>query len=204
MKSHGIAPNAASVRPAPLSRTKIESRDSSSSFSSSSATPLAKKRKTDAFLEENTADDDEEMLGGQVKSENGTAAVKDEEQQTQASMGQLSLDEAANLMQYYDTPTTKYGDSGVDMGSSSLGVHMAVEETYSSNGFVGDAGGYGSSTAGSYGMHAQDSFDFSAPYGGSGMSNIPRSGSQSLQYHPVMQYSSDQTQGCSESPLIVE
>ncbi|KAK0122384.1 hypothetical protein ONS95_010624 [Cadophora gregata] len=112
-RAHGIAPNAATVKPAPRSLKPVRTEPTQSS----STTPKAKKRKTDHFLEENTAEDDDEGFGT-VKTE--PVVAKTEQLEVKAEVdkkhqpGQLSLDETANLLQYYDTPT-QYAAIGMGM-----------------------------------------------------------------------------------------
>jgi hypothetical protein len=197
MKSHGIASNAASIKPSSSrgsGSTKNQRRDSGGSSST-------KKRKAEAFLDDtNTADDDEGYGGHHIKSESASLekeqfVVKEEEQQT----GQLSLDEATNLIQYYNTPDS-YG-----IGTGDGGYH----------GFEGSSGetdcgapgsGYVTSMGGSYGMHTSQAYDlskFSMSYGSLGLTDIPRSENHGLSYQPVPPYSAN-GHGRSDSPVILE
>lgn len=169
---------------------KMERRESGSSST--------KKRKADAFLDENNTADDEEGYGNNIKAEPTSSGkehfvVKEEEQQT----AQLSLSEAANLVQYYDTPSTYSVEAGV-------GGHMGIEEAY--NGIECGAGGsaYATSMGSTYGLQSSQTFDFSMPYGDLGLSNIPKSENQSMSYQPMIQYSSPNEQGRFDSPVVLE
>lgn len=169
---------------------KTERRESGSS--------ATKKRKTDSFLDEATTADDDEGYGNNIKAEPPSSGqeqfvVKEEEQPT----AHLSLSEAANLMQYYDTPDT-YG-----VGTS-VGGHMGVEEAY--NGGECRAGGsaYATSIGSTYDLQSSQKFDFSMPYGDLGLSNIPKSENQSMSYQQMIQYSAPGEQGRFDSPVVLE
>lgn len=215
MRAHGIASNAATIKPAPARNLKAESKDSIPNASSSS--PTAKKRKADPYLEDTPARDDEEGFGtiksegfGTVKSEPAVTikeqfVVKEEvqhrQQEQQPQPGQLSLGEAANLMQYYDTPT-QYAGMGMAIDDGYSGEY-STSQTYGTSMSGSDTGG--SSSGDIYGMGSQQPYSFSAQssYGGSGMGGMNTSEPQMLSYRPRMQYSSD-GQGRADSPVIVE
>ena len=201
MRAHGIAPNAATVKSAPRS-LKTERTETTPSSSS----PIAKKRKTDPFLEDNTSADDDERFGT-VKIEpvvlKEEQLVVKEEEERKHQPGQLSLDEAATLMQYYDTPTQYAG----------LGMGMGIDDGYN-GGYTGghDYGSSmsatsmaGSSLGGLYNMESQHPYGFSSPssYGNAGVGGMQSSEPQRMSYKPLMQYSSDE-QGRADSPVIVE
>jgi len=186
MRAHGIASNAATIKPAPARLSKTERRDSS--------TTTSKKRKTDQFVEENTATDDDETFN--VKPDPGNESkeilrVKEEE------MGQLNMDEAVNLMQYY-------GNSSYASSSS-----MGAEQNYD---FGGSSASLGSSSmagsSGGWGMSTLDAYEFTTPYSSSSK-HIPRfsiapsvtSSYHATFYHPT---SKDSQGGGAESPLLVE
>jgi hypothetical protein len=175
MRAHGIAPNAATIKPPSTRSLKPEQRDSKNQ--------APRKRKASAFIEENTAVDDEEIFS-RVKpdpaSDKEHVSVKEES-------GQLSIDEAANLMQYYGTPSY----------SSQVG-----ESVYSSNEYDSNPASYHSAIGGSYGIQDQQQYDFS--FSPASMNNNPTSLVQGIQYQPIMQYPSAENQGRSESPLIVD
>lgn len=218
MRSHGIAPNAASIKPAPRN-PKCERQQSLPSSSSPSG---AKKRKTEGYLDENSAADDDEGFG-MVKPEPALAikeqlVVKEEEahqHQQQQQPGQLSLGEAANLMQYYDTPTRYSGDG------------LSMEGEYKSY----DAGMASPSISSPYGLGAPPSYSFSShahshshaqpashsPYGssemGAGLGGMHIGEQQRASpYQQLMPYSSDgpggpgqgQGQGRPDSPVVLE
>ncbi|KAJ5032840.1 uncharacterized protein L3040_009431 [Drepanopeziza brunnea f. sp. 'multigermtubi'] len=189
MRSHGIAPNAATIKPAPRN-LKSERQQSLPSSSSPSA---AKKRKTEGYLDENTTADDDEGFG-MVKPEPAVMikeqfVVKEEETHRQQP-GQLSLGDAANLMQYYDTPT-RYsgGDSGGGDGSGSVSGHGNGHGLGMDDGYTGEytaSPSYGMSSS-PYGLashthsHSQpppQAYDFASrsPYGspemGAGMGGM--------------------------------
>jgi hypothetical protein len=244
MRAHGIAPNAASIKPAPQRTLKTESNSYSSSnpkpasHTPSTSTSASKKRKTDAFLEDQAIGDDDEGFGNGnccIKSEpeyggdmgkgkevikkelednTGTMETKMQMQHTEA-MGQLSLDEAANLMQYYDSPATYHGSGLGDGAELGRGHGHIVEEAYRSSGFGEGASGYGGSMVGvgAYGLHSQHpSYDFPVSYGGRvgaasmGMSSLDRSESvgQGMQDQSAMQMQYSGNQRRLDSPVIIE
>ncbi|PSS09171.1 hypothetical protein M430DRAFT_183661 [Amorphotheca resinae ATCC 22711] len=176
MRSHGIAPNAATIKPAPSRTAKAERRESNDRPS--------KKRKADAFIEDNAAADDDEdftSIKADPTNEKDKSHVKEEEP------SQLSLGEAANLMQYYDTPSYNSAQLGGD-------------EAYPGSDYDNNSAGYATPLSGVYGLQAQQSYEF--PYTPTGMNTGPGS-SQGIHYQPMMHYSTD-NQGGSESPVIVE
>jgi hypothetical protein len=198
MRSHGIAPNAATIKPPPSRAPKAERRESNTASSSSIS---SKKRKAEQFLEENNGVDDDEGFGSSIKSEGvhikEQLYVKEEEQHR----SQLSLDEAADLMQYYDAPSSQYG-----------GAQLSGEDIYGSSEYGGGSpAGYATPVGGSYSMQSKQGFDFGAvydaaggsPYGSAGMGSLARPESQGMRYQPLMRYSSD-SQGRLDSPLVVE
>ncbi|KAL5326143.1 hypothetical protein ACEPPN_007281 [Leptodophora sp. 'Broadleaf-Isolate-01'] len=202
MRAHGIASNAATIKPAPARSLKSERNESTPPSSS----PTAKKRKTDPFLEENTAADDEEGFGN-VKVEPAVTimeqfVVKEEEQhQQQQHPGQLSLSEAANLIQYYDTPS-QYAGMGMGMG---IDDSYAGDYTYGSS--MSDSNIARENVGGLYGMGSQQPYSFSPQSscgnGNAGMGGLHSSEAQKIPYQPLLQYSSDE-QGRSDSPVIVD
>lgn len=136
-------------------------------------------------MEENNNADDEEGFGPPIIKPDPVDTkehlhVKEED-------GALSLDDAANLMQFYDPQaytSTQFGG----------------EHGFGSGDYDGSSGGYHTSLSGSYGLGAPQPFDFSAA--------MPRSmgvglNPQALQYTSPYQYTGD-NQGNSESPVIVE
>ncbi|KUJ09064.1 uncharacterized protein LY89DRAFT_741362 [Mollisia scopiformis] len=190
MRAHGIAPNAATIKPPPSRSMKAERRESSTTSSTS-----LKKRKADAFLEDTTPVDDEETFGS-IKPDpvnmKEQFIVKEEAEGQSMAQGQLSIDQAANLMQYYDTPAT-YAGSG-----------LSAQSNYGGNGNgYGSSGGYTGSLNPTYAMQSQPSYDFSTPYNAGGMNSVPRSENQGLSYQPLVPYQGDD-QGRSDSPVIVE
>jgi len=215
MRAHGIAPNAASIKPAP-SRSKNERRDSS--------IPL-KKRKADQFLEDACADDDELVGWGnikedpharddkalvfkQFKTEGGSRGnEEDRKPQILAQKQGLNLEQAANLMQYYDSSS-----------------QLVVDDLYGAGDFAGGMPGYGTPSGyttpmgSAYGLDSQGGY-FAAPYVSSGASNmnslsgmgsmgglssVPQSSPQSFQYQQHSIPYQPEEQGRSDSPLIVE
>ncbi len=201
MRSHGIAPNAASIKPAPSRNPKSE-RSESVPSSSTSSTP--KKRKTESFLDENTTADDDEGFGtikpDPVINIKQQFIVKEEERKPQKQPGQLSLGDATNLLQYYDTPTQYAGGSGLeDYNGDYTGL-----QSYGT--------GMGASNMGSaYGLDSPQTYGFGSNslYGnigmGSTMGGMHVSESPRAPYQPLMQYSSDeQARGRPDSPVIVE
>ena len=181
MRAHGIAPNAAAIKPAPPRSIKTDRRDSIDKPS--------KKRKVDAYVEDNGATDDDENFPNNVKSDPADAkekfVVKEEEHVHQGQ--QLSMNDATSLMKYYDAPSS-YNDG--------LG-----EQDYGSD-YGESPSGYAIPMSGAYGLQAQP-FDFGAAYGNGGMSGIPRTVERGLQYQAMMQFPSD-PQGRSDSPVVVE
>lgn len=187
MRAHGIAPNAATIKPAPARNMKTERRESSNSSSTSS-----KKRKADAFLEDTTLVDDDETFGN-IKPDpinmKEQFVVKEESEGQSMQQGQLSINQAANLMQYYDSPTT-YGGAG-----------LGAESNYRSSNYGGSAG-YSTPMASAYSLQSQQPYDFST-FNAGGMNAIPRSENQGMHYQPLIPYQADD-QGRSDSPVIVE
>ncbi|KAE9371981.1 hypothetical protein N431DRAFT_535641 [Stipitochalara longipes BDJ] len=195
MRAHGIAPNAASIKPAP-SRPKSECRDSS--------IPL-KKRKAEQFLEDAAADDDELVGWGTIKED---PHARDEKalvfKELKTEGGTLNLEQAANLMQYYDN-----------------GSQLVVDDLYGAGDFGGGMAGYGTSSGyatpmgSAHGLDSQGGY-FAAPYtssavsgmssmsGMGGLSSVPRSSPQSFQYQQHSLPYQPKEQGHSDSPLIVE
>lgn len=179
MKAHGIAPNAASIKLSSSRTTKSETGPSSSP-----SNPNIKKRKADTFHDESiAADDDEDFGASRVKSEPAVkikkqGAVKEEERQETPEPSQLSMDDAEELLQYYDAPI-EYGDAG-----------MGGEESYGAPGYGGGLGAaYGRATQHAYGLSSR------SPYGGSGIGQMQNSEEQ--------QGASD-GRGRSDSPVVVE
>lgn len=197
MRAHGIAPNAASIKPAPTRAPKSEGRESS--------IPTLKKRKAEQFLEDTPADDDEAVGWGTVHIKEGPREEKynfkeevDHKPQITQEQGQLNLEQAANLIQYYDN-----------------GSQLVVDDLYGAGDFGGGMSGYGTSSGyatpmgSAYGLDSSNGY-FPALYSSASMggmnelSSIPRSSQQSFQYQqPGLQYRSEE-QGHSDSPLIVE
>jgi hypothetical protein len=196
MRSHGIAPNAASIKPAPSSRPlKSEPRD----FGASSST-ASKKRKMDSFLNDNTGEDDE-GFGNIVKpdpadmKEHFVVKEESESQQIQKE-GQLSLSDAASLMRYYDAPTSF---SATEMSMN--------QEGYSSSQYEGSAG-YHTPLGSSYSMSSQPTYGFSPQYrsngyASTGVGDDTKPEISAINYQSMMQYPPDD-QGRSDSPVIVE
>lgn len=175
MRSHGIAPNAATIKPASSRTPKSERRDSKNHSS--------KKRKASAFMEDTTADDEEPF--SRVKpdptNEKEQLCIKEES-------GQLTLDEAANLMQYYGTPpyTSQAGE----------------DDVYAGNDYNANATGYHTAMAGSYGLQDQQAYEFS--FAPAGINSSPTPLGHGIQYQSMMHYPATESQGGSESPLIVD
>ncbi len=202
MRAHGIAPNAASIKPAPTRAPKSERQESS--------IPTLKKRKADQFLEEAATDDDEGLGWGNIhikedpREEKYNINFKSEEggghkQRITHEQGQqLNLQDAANLMQYYDN-----------------GSQLVVDDLYSAGDFGGSMSAYGTSSGyttpmvSAYGLESQNGY-FGAPYSSAGMagvnglSSVPRSSQQSFQYQQHISPYPAEEQGHSDSPLIVE
>jgi alkylation response protein AidB-like acyl-CoA dehydrogenase len=201
MRAHGIAPNAASIKPAPTRAPKSERRQSS--------ILALKKRKADQFLEEAATDDDESLGWGNIhikedpreekynmnfKAEEGDHKPRVTHEQGQ----QLNLQDAANLMQYYDNSS-----------------QLVVDDLYSAGDFGGSMSAYGTSSGytapmgSAYGLESQNGY-FGAPYssggmaGVNGLSSVPRSSPQGFQYQQHIPPYPAEEQGHSDSPLIVE
>lgn len=175
MKAHGIAPNAATIKPAPSRAIKTDRSDST-------AKP-AKKRKTDAYIEDNGATDDDEAFSNNVKldpAEHKENFIVKEEEHGHGQ--QLSMHEAANLMHYY----------------SSLGG----EQDYAENEYD-VPNGYAFANGGAYGLQPQQPYDFGSSYGDAGINCVPRTVDQGLSYQSMM-HSPQDPQGRSDSPVIVE
>ena len=214
MRAHGIAPNAASIKPAP-SRSKAERRDS---------IPL-KKRKADQFLEDAGADDDELVGWGNIKEDphlrDDKALVfkefkteggcrgneEDHKPQILAQEQGLNLEQATNLMQYYDNSSQLVVDDLY--GAGDFGSGMAG---------YGTPSGYATPLGAGYGLDSQAGY-FAAPYGSSGVGNmnslsgmgvmgglssVPHSSPQTFQYQQHSLPFQPEEQGRSDSPLIVE
>lgn len=182
MRAHGIAPNAATIKPAPSRAIKTDR--------SNSTEKPSKKRKTDAYVEDNGATDDDESFSHNIKSD--PAEHKDNFMVKQEEHGhgqQLSMHEAANLMHYYGN-ASPYNDV------------LGGEKDYLENEY-GGSGGYATPNGGAYGLQSQQPYDFGAAYANSGMNGIPRTIDQGLSYQSMMQFPSD-PQGRSDSPVIVE
>jgi hypothetical protein len=187
MRAHGIASNAATIKPLIGRSIKSDRRDSTEKSS--------KKRKAEAFAVDNGATDDDEAFSNNIKSdptnEKEKFMVKEEEHGNGRQGQQLSMNDAANLMQYYGTPSSYNG------GLSGLGG----DQDYGSD-YGGSASGYATPTGGDYGLHLQP-YDISSAYGNAGFGGIPRTADQGHQYQPTMQFPAD-PQGRSDSPVIVE
>jgi hypothetical protein len=192
MRAHGIAPNAATIKPPPTRTPKSERRDSSGSAN--------KKRKADQYLEDTPADDDEGYGPGHIVLVKDDPAdvkeefvVKDEAEPQQ--QGQMHLEQAANLLQYYD--------DGSQYGASQLGgndVYGASEYGGGLSGY-GTSSGFGTPISTPFGLPTANHY-YNTPYGTVGMNDIPRSQQVGF-YQPALQYQTDD-QGRSESPVIVE
>jgi hypothetical protein len=218
MRAHGIAPNAASIKPAPTRAPKSDRQDSNA--------PTLKKRKADQFLEDTAADDDEGVGWGSgavhikegpreekynFKTEGGGGGG-DHKPQIIQEQGQLNLEQAANLMQYYDN-----------------GSQLGVDDLYGAGEYGGGMSGYGASSGyatpmvSAYDLEPQNGY-FGAEYDptsvmssassimrsmrnmGSmgGLGSVPRSSQQSFQYQQHSLPYQPEDQGHSDSPLIVE
>lgn len=175
MRAHGIAPNTPTTKSS-VSRntTKIERQGSKGEAS--------RKRKAEQFSEDNSTADDEEGYAN-IKSDpidtKEMFHVKEED-------GQLSLSEAANLMQFYDAQTYP--------------ISKLEEQDFGCSDFDASSMGYHNTIA--YGSQTQQPYDFSSLYSSPEMNNFAGSAS-TLSYHNPYQYISD-CQGGSDSPLIVE
>ena len=175
MRAHGITATTATVKPPPRG-PKTERRDSKNH--------TGKKRKASAFVEENTAADDEENFS-RVKPD----PANDKEQlNLKEEAGQLSLDEATNLMQYYGTP--------------SYDSRVAGNEVYTGNEFSAGSASYHTAIPASYGLQDQQPYAFS--FAPAALNNASTALGHGIQYQPMMHYSSADNQGGSESPLIVD
>jgi hypothetical protein len=216
MRAHGIASNAASNKPAATRVAKSEEQDSNA------ATP--KKRKANQFLLEHAADDEEAISWGssntlKIKEDpceekynfktEGGAAGEDIKPQIMRDQGQLNLEQAVNLMQYYDNDS-----------------QVAVDDLYGAGEYGGGISGYGTSSA--YDTSMGSAYDFDEHirttydpvdsinggihqmrqlgyFGGMNKSSsVPRSSQQTFQYkqHGLLFQAEDQ--GHSDCPLIVE
>jgi hypothetical protein len=195
MKSHGIASNAATIKP-----TQSRGMGSMKGERRGSHNNSPKKRKTDAFLDdENTADDDENYFND-IKPEPPSSgkefAIKEEEQQAI----QLSLNEATNLLQYYDK-NPRYG-FGAEVEDDTEIEEVCIGRAYGS----GDSGYVDRATAALGEMLGTDN---SATYGlsvshGMDISNSStHSSSGRIQYQPSVQYSSEDRRHF-DSPVILE
>ena len=182
MRAHGIAPNAATTKPAPTRAIKSDSRDSIEKPS--------KKRKGDTYVEDNGTTDDDESFSNNIKSDLASEKEKFLVKEEDHGHGQqLSMDEAANLMQYYDNPSPYNGGLG-------------GEQNYPGSEYGGSTG-YATPIGGAYGPHAEQPYGFGAAYGNADMSGIPRTADQGLNYQSMMQFPPE-PQGRSDSPVIVE
>ncbi|KAH7413390.1 hypothetical protein BKA64DRAFT_741079 [Cadophora sp. MPI-SDFR-AT-0126] len=200
MRAHGIASNASTVKSAPRSLKN----ERTGSTPSSTSSPTAKKRKGDHFLEDDVATDDDEAFGT-VKTEPALTKTEQlvvkEEEERKLQPGQLSLDEAANLLQYYDTPA-QYAGIRMGMGDGYNRDYSAVQDY---GGSMSAPSMTGSSMGGLYDMESQQPYGFPSKnsYGSSGTEGQRTSELQRMSYQPRMQYSADE-QGRADSPWIVE
>jgi hypothetical protein len=182
MRAHGIAPNAATIKPSPSRAIKTDRHNS--------AEKPSKKRKTDTYVEDNGATDDDEGFSNNIKSDPATDKEKFMIKEEEHGHGQqLSMNDAADLMQYYDN-------------SSPYNSGISGEQDYSGSEYGGSAG-YATPIGGDYNMQTQQPYDFGAAYGNTGMSGIPRTIDQGLNYQSMMQLPLE-PQGRSDSPVIVE
>jgi hypothetical protein len=182
MRSHGIAPPNAAVKPSPsrAPAPKVERRESKER--------APKKRKAEGYMNENATVDDEEdfdCVKPDPTNDKEQFCVKEEEP------GQLSMDDAANLVQYYNTPYNSTQPGG--------------SEGYIGSPFETGSAAYPCPIGDSYGLQAQDTYGF--PYSTPSMNSIPAP-SRGIHYEPMMPYSSPYSstdnQGGSDSPVIVE
>lgn len=218
MKAHGIAPNAATIKPAPSPRTIKPERKLSTSSS--------KKRKADAFLNDNALqdeDDEEDQSSfGNIKSERDTKEkfiVKEENGGRSMTDGQLSMNQAANLMQYYESPATDSYGMGMDasaVGAAQHGYDVPGAGSYATSMSASGMGGYDMkssydvgpssyTTSTPYGSQFGDSFHSGSVAGGmgnAGMSNVPRS--EEVKYQTMSHGYQSDDRGRSDSPVIVE
>ena len=161
MRAHGIAPNAASIKPAPTRILKTERRKSSAVSN--------KKLKANTVSQENAATDDDETFAfasAPVKSEG--AETKAYLQVKEEGETPLSLEDAANLVQYYDAPSQD--DGGL------RGEQEQYYESLSGNNHPGYA--TVPTPLNSYSMQDQDAFGFEAPYTSGAMESVPQSAVQ--------------------------
>ena len=182
MRAHGIAPNAASIKPAPSRVMKSERRKSSASSK--------KKRKVDAFNQDNVAADDDETFAN-VKPE--AADTKEHLQVKEERETPLSMGDAANLVQYYDT-------------ASQYGGELGGEQEYYGSEQDDNTIGY-STPLSSYDLQDQQAYGFDTAYGSGGMENVPRSTLQGNQNHsnlPPMVLWPVGNHGRSDSPVVLE
>lgn len=176
MRAHGITPSTTAVKPASSRTLKTERRDSKSR--------PHKKRKTSAFAEENSAADDEENFSA-LKPD---PAGHKEQLTIKEEAGQLSLAEASNLMQYYNT--------------SSYTSQVQENEAFPQTGYDSGSSSYHTTISAPFGLHDQQPYDFSFP--STSMNNGPTSLVHDIQYDQMIQFSSNDNQGGSDSPLIVD
>jgi hypothetical protein len=95
MKANNIAPNAASIKPAPALRAP--------NFEGCESVPTSKKRKTKGFQEDASAADDDEEFGN-IQLDPASAPEKFRVKPEAAESGQLRVSDwnfAENLLQYY-------------------------------------------------------------------------------------------------------
>ena len=199
MRAHNIAPNAPSAKNRRASRTKTEPRDTNTGNSN----VTNKKRKADQFAEDNNTSvaDDEEGFATNIKAD----PVDDKSQLRIKEEGQLSLEDATNLMQFYDTPSFQEADLEAAYGATD----------YESAG----SSAYHTPIGGSYGMQAP--LKFSSPFETSGISSIDDSSEMAggfphptgrgfqTPYQPYVQYTPNtpvtrDNHGRPESPVVVE
>jgi hypothetical protein len=183
MRSHGIAPNAASIKPAPGRVVKTECRKSSTA---------SKKRKADAFVQDNTTADDDETFAN-VKPE--AAESKEHLQVKEEGDDLLSIGDAANLVQYYDT-TSQYG-----------GEKPSREQDYNGSEYGGSTIAYATPLSSDYGLQNQQTYGFGASYGPGGMESTTRYAAESDHRQsslPPMVLWRVGSQGHSDSPVVLE
>lgn len=148
MRAHGIAPNAATVKPAPNRVTKVERRES--------RTP--KKRKGDAFIEDNGAADDEETFANNIKTDpvNAKEELEVKEEHSAEEIARAALDTNAGFMQYMDDYSL-FGnfETEPEYSVSSPG-YSAPQTGYDTHqtGYTTPQAGYG------YDMQANDSYSY--------------------------------------------
>jgi hypothetical protein len=183
MRSHGIATNAASIKPAPGHVAKTERRKSSTT---------SKKRKADAFVQDNTTADDDEIFSN-VKPE--AAESKEHLQVKKEGENPLSMGDAANLVQYYDT-TSQYG-----------GEKPSREQDYNGSEYGGSTIAYATPLSSGYGLQNQQTYGFGASYGPGGMESVTRSaaeGDHPQSNLPPMVLWRVGSQGHSDIPVVLE